>query len=122
MSPRSELLSVRETDVFTAFCKSYQSVFYFQIIFWSRFDKSERSELFTKILKISVYLCWEIFIFGTLFLVNCSLKIYLEFWVHFLGKINFCKFCVFGSIFLLQNEGKIHHFLMFSFIFDLQNE
>ena len=59
--------------------------------------KSERSELFTKILKISGYLCWEIFIFGSFFLVNCSLKKYVTFWVHFLGKNKIWKMYDFQS-------------------------
>ena len=31
---------------------------------WWKFEESELSELFTKILKISAYFCWEIFIFS----------------------------------------------------------
>ena len=68
-------------------------------------DKGLRlPHFFTKILKISRYLCWKIFIFGTLFLVNCSLKICLQFWVHFLGKINFCKFCGFESLLKVEQN------------------
>ena len=75
------------------FCYSYQSIKNMAKIIWSQFDINDLSEQFTKKLKKSPYLCWEIFIFIKKILVNCSLKTWLQFFVGYVQFLSNSKKC-----------------------------
>ena len=57
-------------------------------------------------MKIIAYLTCKNFIFSKKILVNCSLKIYCQFWVHFLGRKNFMEFGFLGSYFTWETRKK----------------